>query len=103
MNREQPKFIVTEDGILRLGRARRHCELLKAGERCIGGGYYEFDTLSNRLLLSGASSEFGEPAWDKIERLKVHPCYQGLSILYKSWDSWKEEFSVSGNIDTVYE
>lgn len=102
MNREQPKFIVTRDGVLRLGNAKRHCELLKAGESCIGGGYYEFDYLSQRLLLSGASSEFGEPSWEKIDVLKVSAYYRGLSIIYSSWESWKEDFPVSERIEIIF-
>ena len=47
----QPKFILTSKGELRLGMVNRHYELLKADEHCYGGGYYEFDYLSNRSLI----------------------------------------------------
>ena len=67
MNNTQPKFIITKEGTLRLGNVKRHCELLKAGESCIGGGYYSLDYITHRLLLCGASSEYGEPAWELIE------------------------------------
>ena len=48
----QPKFILTKDGTLRLGMVKRHLELLKAGESCIGGGYYKIDTLSPETPLA---------------------------------------------------
>lgn len=102
MKHTQPKFIVTKDGKLRIGTVKRHCELLKAGETCIGGGYYELDYISHKLLLSGASSEYGEPVWENIECLKVPPFYKGLEIIYTSWDSWKEPLSVSGTTEVIY-
>ena len=46
-----PKFIITQDGYFRLGMVYQHKDLLLAGERCIGGGYYRFDYVSNRLIL----------------------------------------------------
>lgn len=103
MNNTQPKFIITKEGTLRLGNVKRHCELLKAGESCIGGGYYSLDYITHRLLLSGASSEYGEPVWELIERLKVSSFYKGLEIVYSSWDSWKEEFPVSDRMEIIYE
>ena len=102
MNRTQPKFILTKEGTLRLGMVKRHLELLKAGESCIGGGYYELDTLSHRLLLSGASSEYGEPSWDKVDCIKVSAYYQGMEIIYTPWDNWKEEFPVSERLEVIY-
>ena len=103
MNRTQPKFILTKDGTLRLGMVKRHQELLKGHETCIGGGFYEFDTLSHRLLLSGASSEYGEPSWDKVSSITVSMLYQGMEITYKSWDCWKEEFRVSDELEIIYQ
>lgn len=102
MNRLQPKFILTKEGILRLGEARRHCELLRQGETCIGGGYYRLDYLQHRLLLSGASSEYGEPQWEKAGHIRVSPFYQGMEITYTSWDRWKETFPVSERLDITY-
>lgn len=99
----QPKFILTKDGTLRLGMVKRHLELLKAGESCIGGGYYKIDTLSHRLLLNGASSEYGEPKWEKVDCIKISAYYQGLEISYSSWEEWQEEFPVSEKFDITYE
>ena len=46
-----PKFIITMDGYFRLGMVNQHKHLLKSGDQCIGGGYYHFDFVSNRILL----------------------------------------------------
>ena len=103
MERKQPKFIVTGTGKLRLGMANRHCELLKPGEACSGGGFCEVDYINHRLMLSGASSEYGEPAWDDIDKITISAYYSGLEIVYTSWDSWREEFPVSERVKVVYE
>ena len=44
-----PKFIITMDGVFRLGMVNQHKDLLKPGDQCIGGGYYHFDFVSNRM------------------------------------------------------
>jgi len=43
-----PKFIITMDGVFRLGMVNQHKDLLKPGDQCIGGGYYHFDYTTNR-------------------------------------------------------
>ena len=43
-----PKFIITMEGFLRLGMVEMHKDLLKPDEQGIGGGYYQFDYVSNR-------------------------------------------------------
>ena len=103
MDRKQPKFIVTKEGRLRLGMVGRHCELLKPGEACRGGGFYELDYITHCLLLSGASSEYGEPEWEDFESITLSAYYRGLHIVYKSWDCWKKEFHVSDRLEIVYE
>lgn len=102
MNRVQPKFIITGDGTLRLGMVNRHFELLKPGEKCLGGGYYELDYLSHRMLLSGVSTDFGAPEWMCIEKLKVSAYYQGLSIVYVAWESYEDDFAVSDELEIEY-
>ena len=102
MNTTAQKFIVTKDGTLRLGAVKRHCELLKPGEACIGGGFYTLDYVTHRLLLSGASSQYGKPQWEEINALKVSAYYQGLEITYTSWDSWESPFPVSERIEIHY-
>ena len=66
-----PKFIITLDGVLRLGMVNQHKHLLKPGDQCIGGGYYHFDFVSNRILLDRESYDFGRPKWHLLETLKV--------------------------------
>ena len=85
-----------------MGRVRRHCELLRPGEYCLGGGFYELDYVSHRLLLSGASSEYGEPKWEKVERITTSAFYQGLEIVYRSWNSWEDAVAVSDFLEVVY-
>ena len=34
-----PKFIITMDGVFRLGMVNQHKDLLKPGDQCIGGGF----------------------------------------------------------------
>jgi len=46
------------DGYLRLGLVNQHKDLLIGDDQCIGGGYYQFDWTSNRLLLDRASYDF---------------------------------------------
>ena len=46
-----PKFIITMDGYFRLGMVNQHKDLLKPGDQCIGGGYYHFDFVSNRIII----------------------------------------------------
>ena len=46
-----PKFIITMDGVFRLGMVNQHKDLLKPEDQCIGGGYYHFDYTTNRILL----------------------------------------------------
>ena len=88
-----PKFIITMDGYLRLGMVNQHKDLLIGDERlrvgeqssgvsCIGGGYYQFDWASNRLLLDRASYDFGRPRWHLLDTLKVPASYRGLRIVY---------------------
>ena len=102
MNRRQPKFIITKDGTLRLGTVNRHCELLKPTETCIGGGYYELDYISHKMLLTGASSEYGEPRWEEIETIKASAYYSGLEITYTPWNCKEEAFPVSERIEIIY-
>ena len=77
-----PKFIVTLDGTFRLGMVNQHKHLLKRGDQCIGGGYYHFDFVSNRILLDRESYDFGRPKWHLLETLKVPSTYRGMRIVY---------------------
>ena len=66
-----PKFIICMDGTFRLGMVNQHKHLLKPGDQCIGGGYYYFDFVSNRIILDRESYDFGRPKWHLLEVLKV--------------------------------
>ena len=79
---QHPKFIITSGGHLRLGMVTLHRDLLMPHEECFGGGFYEYDYASNRLLLSGKSFDYGPPRWNKIDMLLVSEAYRGIPILY---------------------
>ena len=89
-----PKFIITMDGYLRLGMVNQHKDLLKFGDQCIGGGYYTFDFVSNRIILDRSSYDFGKPKWHLLESLKIPSSYRGLQLIYKYDDGFHDDFNV---------
>lgn len=97
-----PKFIITKDGYFRLGMVNQHRDLLKPGDQCIGGGYYTFDFVSNRIILDRSSYDFGKPKWHLIERLMVPSVYRGLRIVYVYDDSFHDDFHVSEELMIEY-
>ncbi len=97
-----PKFIITIDGVLRLGMVNQHRDLLKPGDQCVGGGYYSFDFVSNRIILDRSSYDFGKPKWHLLERLKVPSVYKGLRIVYISDDGYLGDFNVSEELEIEY-
>ena len=99
---KQQKFIITMDGYLRLGMVHQHKDLLKGDDECIGGGYYQFDWASNRLVLDRMSIEFGRPLWHLLTTLKVPASYRGLRIVYLYDDLYTEDFNVSENLQIEY-
>lgn len=96
----QPKFIITADGFLRLGMVNMHKDLLLPGDECIGGGYYQFDYVSNRLILDRKSYDYGKPKWHWLDVLKVPSVYRGLQIVYIYDDG--EEFDISHELKIEY-
>jgi len=98
-----PKFIITMDGHLRLGMVSQHAHLLKPGDQCIGGGYYQFDWTANRMLLDRESYDFGRPRWHLLESLKVPAQYRGLRIVYTYDDGFHEDFNISDELRIEYE
>jgi hypothetical protein len=99
------------DGYFRLGMVRsalcdashlknQHKHLLKPGDQCIGGGYYHFDFVSNRILLDRESYDFGRPKWHLLETLKVPSVYRGLRLVYFYDDD--SEFDVSRELQIDY-
>lgn len=99
---DQPKFIITTTDRLRLGMVRMHRDLLLPGEDCIGGGYYEFDYVGARLLLSGRSYDFGRPRWSWLDRLVVPRAFSGLRIVYSSDGAWEDGLDVADLLPVVY-
>ena len=98
----QPKFIITLDGVLRLGMVNLHKDLLQPGDHCIGGGYYRFDYIANCLLLDRASYDYGTPKWHLLDTLKVPSVYRGLCIVYSYDDSYHEDILVSDELQIEY-
>lgn len=97
-----PKFIITMDGMFRLGMVNQHKHLLMPGDQCIGGGYYFFDFISNRIILDRESYDYGRPRWHLLEILKVPSVYKGLQIIYKYDDGFHDDFNVSENLVIEY-
>lgn len=97
-----PKFIITMDGYLRMGMVNQHKDLLKGDDQCIGGGYYQFDWASNRLLLDRSSYDFGRPRWHLLEKLKVPTVYRGLRIVYLYDDGFHDDVEVSDELQIEY-
>ena len=97
---EQPKFIITMDGYLRFGMVCQHRELLQLGDQCLGGGYYQFDRVGNRLVLDRISYDFGHPRWHLLDRLRVPASFRGLRIVYVYDDG--ETICVSDELDIEY-
>ena len=90
----QPKFIITMEGYFRLGMVNQHKELLQPGDQCLGGGYYHFDYVSNRLLLSGFSYDFGTPKWHLIDTLHIPAVYRGLRLIYQYNDGEHDDLNL---------
>ena len=99
---EQPKFIITRDGMFRMGYVYLHRDLLKPGDVCYGGGFFEFDYVSNRLLLSGFSTDFGKPKWERLTVLKVPEAYRGLRIIYAQWGDWEKAVDIVQQLTVEY-
>ena len=94
-----PKFIITRSGMLRLGMANQHRDLLERFDVCIGGGYYEFDYVNNCLLLSRQSYDFGKPQWSRLQTLIVPAVYRGVSIVYRYDDGTELKVSEALTIE----
>ena len=99
---KHPKFIITQEGYLRLGIVNLHLDLLTDKDQCIGGGYYEVDLVNNKLILSRISYDYGPPKWDWLETLKVPSEYRGFQIEYESDDIFIDDFDVSVELKIEY-
>ena len=97
-----PKFIITQEGYFRLGEVRMHKDLLLPGDRCYGGGFFEVDYISNRLLLHGESYDYGRPRWKYIDVLLVPEEYRGMTIIYQGEYATEDDFVVSAELTVEY-
>lgn len=71
-----PKFIITQDGVLKFGHVYLHKDLLASGELCTyGGGLWKIDESRGAILLYGRSFDFGTPDFDHVQRIE----WAGLS------------------------
>ncbi len=77
-----------------------HRDLLMGHEQCLGGGFYEFDYVGNRLVLSGKSFDYGPPRWSKVDVLLVPESLRGTAIVYR--DSRDEEIDVTKDFTIKY-
>ena len=98
----QPKFIITLDGHLRLGMVEMHKDLLLPGDQCIGGGYYRFDYVTNRIVLSRSSYDFGVPKWHVLDELQVPAVYRGLRLIYQYDDGEHDDIDLSDTLKISY-
>lgn len=73
-----PKFIITLDGILIMGRVSLHRDLIPDGQdTCHGGGFWKIDNQRGCIILSGRSFDFGAPEFSFFQSVS----YEGPGIL----------------------
>ncbi|MCQ2058795.1 MAG: hypothetical protein MJY71_03080 [Bacteroidaceae bacterium] len=100
------KFVITSRGVLRFGEVRMHKDLLQADDICYGGGFYEFDYGGNRLILTGASYDFGTPRWDRLQgfsiQLQIPSEYRGMAIIYRYDDQTIEPLTLTKEFEISY-
>ncbi len=105
MSWTEPKFIITLKGDFRMGMVRLHRDLLKPGDVCLGGGFYEFDRSSNRLMLDDISTDYGEPRWNILEGngtpLRLPEALRGLTIIYQ-YDDYSQDYVVTDRLTVEY-
>lgn len=100
------KFIITQQGYFRLGDVKLHKHLLELEDTCYGGGFWQIDYLSNRLLLEGASYDYGKPKWELLinqkKTLKIPLAYQGMQIIYYPEYAFSKELIITEQLQTEY-
>ena len=85
-----------------MGQVNQHKHLLKPDDLCIGGGYFFFDFVSNRIILDRESYDYGRPKWYFLDTLKVPSIYRGMRIVYKYDDGFHEDYDVSDELKIEY-
>ncbi len=92
------KFILTSHGFIRMGDVGLHRELLLPSDVCLGGGFYHLDYVASRLVLDGASYDYGRPQWGALppgSTLNVPIGYKGLGIVYEAGYHHKETLDLA--------
>ena len=74
-----PKFIITMDGVFRLGMVNQH-----------------------KIILDRSSYDFGKPKWHLLETLKVPSTYRGMRLVYQYDDDFHDDFNVSEELNIAY-
>lgn len=97
-----PKFVITMEGILRMGMVAQHKDLLLPGEQSIGGGYYRIDPEERRIIMDRSSYDFGKPLWHLLKVLHVPSKCRGMEMVYVYDDSMHEAFNVSDELRIEY-
>jgi hypothetical protein len=87
-----PKFIITIDGVFRLGQVNQHKHLLKPGDQCIGGGYYHFAGCSKLTSVTAYNPTPASIAIYTFTNRTNATSYvpQGSKEAYQAADYWKE-------------
>lgn len=98
-----PKFILTDSGHLRLGEVALHRDLLQYGEQCMGGGFYHFDYVGNRLVLDRESYDYGPPKWHLFDEIHVEALYRGMDIVYQSGDRYEPDLLLNRQMTIIYD
>lgn len=69
------KFVLIErpnnEAEIRLFNVEMHCDLVRNGEKCLGGGFWKFDDDKKQIVMWDKSFDFGYP---KFEGKKII-CY----------------------------
>ena len=97
-----PKFIITKEGIFRLGMVAQHKDLLMPGDQCFGGGYFFIDDEGKRLILDRESYDFGRPLWHLLDTLKVPSAFRDYHIIYKYDDGFHDDLCLNDEMRIMY-
>jgi len=67
-----PKFIVVIDDVdgycLLMAKVSFHKQLLSDNQKCLGGGWFNYDRESNTFFLHGESHDFGKASLENIKK-----------------------------------
>ena len=82
------KYVIVKDTkenkvYMRFANTDFHYMLVMNGERCLGGGMFNFDEEKNEMKLFGRSSDFGAPNFDEIkEKIHTDEDLEGMRIIF---------------------